>query len=49
VITYRNDLEMHGLAKLLNPVMKLAFEKLANDTEKQLTTVLNRLPTKEQK
>ncbi len=49
VLTYEADLEMNGLAKLLNPVMKLAFEKLANDTEKQLTTVLNTLETKEQK
>ena len=28
--------------------MKLVFEKLANDTEKQMTSVLNRLPAKEQ-
>lgn len=42
-ITYVAELEMHGLAKLLNPVMKLAFEKLAGDTEKQMTTVLNQL------
>jgi carbon monoxide dehydrogenase subunit G len=42
-ITYEAELEMHGLAKLLNPVMKLAFEKLAGDTEKQLTAVLNQL------
>ena len=33
---------MNGPAKLLNPVMKLVFEKLANDTEKQMTTILNR-------
>ena len=42
-LTYRADLEMKGAAKLLNPVMKLAFEKLANDTEKQMVGVLNRL------
>ena len=48
-LTYRADLEMHGMAKLLNPVMKLVFEKLANDTEKQMTSVLNGLPAKEQK
>ena len=41
VITYQADLEMKGEAKLLNPAMKLVFEKLANDTEKQLTKVLN--------
>jgi carbon monoxide dehydrogenase subunit G len=42
-ITYRADLEMHGAAKLATPVMKLAFEKLAGDTEKQMTEVLNKL------
>lgn len=42
-LTYRADLEMNGAAKLLNPVMKLVFEKLANDTEKQMVTVLKRL------
>lgn len=46
VITYEAQLEMHGAAKLLNPVMKLAFEKLAGETEKQMTTVLNQLATK---
>ena len=49
VITYRNELEMHGALSLLNPVLKLAFEKLANETEKQLTSVLNRLPIEEKK
>lgn len=43
VITYRADLEMHGAAKVLSPAMKLVFEKLANDTEKQMTEVLNGL------
>ena len=42
-LTYRADLEMNGAAKLLNPVMKLVFEKLANDTEKQMVAVLNEL------
>jgi carbon monoxide dehydrogenase subunit G len=49
VITYRNDLEMRGPIALLNPLLKLYFEKLANDTERQLTSVLNRLPAQEQK
>jgi hypothetical protein len=48
VITYRTELEMHGLLVLFNPVVKLAFERLANDIEKKLTSVLNRLPAKEQ-
>ncbi len=42
-LTYRAELEMHGLAKLTTPVMKLEFEKLANETEKQLTEVLTGL------
>ena len=48
-LTYRADLTMHGLAKLLSPLMKVVFEKLANDTEKQMTAVLNGLPAKEKK
>jgi carbon monoxide dehydrogenase subunit G len=43
VITYHADLEMKGAAKILSPAMKIVFEKLANDTEKQMTTVLNGL------
>ncbi|WP_256792603.1 SRPBCC family protein [Terrabacter sp. Ter38] len=39
-ITYQADLDMHGLANLAAPAMKLVFEKLANDTEEQLTRVL---------
>lgn len=42
-ITYRADLEMKGAAKLATPAMKLVFEKLAGDTEKQMTEVLNGL------
>lgn len=43
VVTFEAELEMHGAARLLNPVMKLAFEKLAGETEKQMTSVLNQL------
>ena len=42
-ITYQADLEMKGAAKLAAPIMKLEFEKLAGDTEKQMTEVLNTL------
>ena len=42
-VTYHVDLEMHGAAKLATPVMKLEFEKLGHDTEKQLSEVLDRL------
>ena len=43
VLTYHADLEMKGAAKLISPAMKLVFEKLANDTEKQMTSVLSAL------
>lgn len=43
VITYVVDLEMLGTARLLSPVMKLVFEKLAGDTERQMSSVLNTL------
>ena len=39
-ITYHAELDMHGLANLAAPAMKRVFEKLANDTEEQLTRVL---------
>lgn len=43
VITYESERQMHGAARLLNPVMKLAVDRLAGDTERQLTAVLNDL------
>lgn len=43
VITYVADLEMQGTAKLLSPVMKMVFEKLAGEVERQMTAVLNKL------
>ncbi len=43
-ITYRNDVELSGAAKLASPVVKMLFEKLGNDTEKQLVEVLDALP-----
>ena len=49
VVTYRAELTMHGAAKLLTPVMKVVFEKLARDTEKQLRKVLDGLGAKQQK
>jgi carbon monoxide dehydrogenase subunit G len=39
-LTYRNDLELHGAAKLASPAAKLVFEKLGNDTDKQLSQAL---------
>jgi carbon monoxide dehydrogenase subunit G len=41
-VTYRADLDMHGVAALMAPAMKLIFERLADDTEKQLSEVLDR-------
>ena len=40
-ITYHVDLDMHGIAKLATPVMKLEMEKLGKDTEKKMIEVLN--------
>lgn len=42
-ISYEAELELHGAAKLATPAAKLGFEKLGNDTEKQMTDVLNKL------
>lgn len=42
-VTYRVDLEMHGLAKLATPVMRIEFEKLGDETAARLTDALNRL------
>ena len=42
-VTYHVDLDMKGAAKLATPLIKAAFEKVGNDTEKQMTAVLNTL------
>jgi len=42
-VTYHVDLEMHGVAKLATPVMKVELEKLGSETAIRLTEVLNRL------
>ncbi|SDJ48294.1 Carbon monoxide dehydrogenase subunit G [Frankineae bacterium MT45] len=42
-LTYHANIEMHGLAKLASPAIKLVFEKIGNDTERQLAAVLNEL------
>ena len=42
-ITYTADIEMHGAAKLATPIIKLVFEKLGNETEDQMSDVLNKL------
>jgi carbon monoxide dehydrogenase subunit G len=43
-VTYHVDLELHGLAKLATPVMRIEFEKLGNEIAARLTEVLNSLP-----
>lgn len=42
-VTYEAHIEMQGAAKLADPIMKVVFEKIGNDTEDDMTTVLNRL------
>ncbi|MGX6601873.1 SRPBCC family protein [Micromonosporaceae bacterium Da 78-11] len=42
-VTYHVDLEMHGLAKLATPVIKIEFEKLGTAGAAGLTKVLNGL------
>ncbi|MEO9138185.1 MAG: SRPBCC family protein [Jatrophihabitans sp.] len=42
-ITYHVDLDMHGIAKLAAPVMKIEFERLGVKTEAQMTERLNKL------
>jgi hypothetical protein len=42
-ITYRVELEMHGLAKLASPLIKMEFEKLGTAGAAALTTALNQL------
>lgn len=39
-ITYRATITLNGLAKVLEPAMKLLFERLADQTAKRLTAVL---------
>ncbi|UQU63426.1 SRPBCC family protein [Couchioplanes caeruleus] len=42
-VTYRVDLEVHGLAKLAAPVLRLELEKLGTGSAGRLTAVLNGL------
>jgi len=42
-VSYRAQLELHGLAKLAGPVVKLVFEKVASATRDQMIDVLNQL------
>ena len=42
-VTYEAVIEMSGAARLAERVVKLVFEKVGNDTEDDMTAVLNRL------
>jgi carbon monoxide dehydrogenase subunit G len=42
-VTYRVELELHGLAKLVTPVLKIEFEKLGTESAAGLRQALNRL------
>lgn len=42
-VTYEAVIELSGVAKIADPVMKIVFEKIGSDTEDDMTTVLNRL------
>ncbi|HSU03429.1 MAG TPA: SRPBCC family protein [Nocardioides sp.] len=42
-ITYEANIEMKGMAKLVDPIMKLVFEKVGSDTEDDMVAALNRL------
>jgi carbon monoxide dehydrogenase subunit G len=42
-ITYTNDLEFNGVARLVTPLAKVIFERLGNDVERQLVETLNAL------
>jgi carbon monoxide dehydrogenase subunit G len=41
-VTYQVQLEVHGLAQLATPVLRIELEKLGDATAAQLTSVLNR-------
>jgi len=43
-VTYHVDVEVHGVAKLATPVMKIEFAKLGDEIAVRLTEVLDALP-----
>ena len=42
-ITYHANIQMHGLAVLSSPFVKLIFERLGNHTRDRMISVLNKL------
>jgi len=41
-VTYHAEIDMHGLTKLAAPAVKIIFEKVGNDTVKQMTEALDK-------
>jgi carbon monoxide dehydrogenase subunit G len=42
-VTYTNEVQFNGVSRLAGPLAKIVFEKLGDDTEKQLVETLNAL------
>ncbi len=42
-VTYNSTVELHGLAKLAAPIMRIEFERLGNATERKIQTAVARL------
>ena len=42
-ITYQARIQFHGVAKLAGPFLQSVFERLGDETEQQMTTVINGL------
>jgi carbon monoxide dehydrogenase subunit G len=42
-VTYEATVDLHGLAKLAAPIMRLEFERLGNATQKKIQTAVARL------
>jgi len=42
-VTYRADIEFHGLAKLAGPFLKSEFDRLGDETVESMTSTLNNL------
>lgn len=42
-VTYTNEVQFNGAAKLAAPLAKVVFEKLGKDTERQMVETLNAL------
>jgi len=43
-LTYTNEVEMRGIAKLASPALKVVFERIGADLERQLTAAVEALP-----